>query len=161
MKYTFEIGKKSTVKITIDLTAKEWNEAIDAAYAKMKGRFAIPGFRKGKAPKKVIESAYGVGVFYEEAINYAFPKYYQEVLEKEPSIDAVASPEIDIKKISEKGISMVAIVPVKPEVTLGEYKGINFKKNVYNVKDEEIEEDIKRLIAFRNNPSDESWIEKK
>ncbi len=145
MKYTFEIGKKSTVKITIDLTAKEWNEAIDAAYAKMKGRFAIPGFRKGKAPKKVIESAYGVGVFYEEAINYAFPKYYQEVLEKEPSIDAVASPEIDIKKISEKGISMVAIVPVKPEVTLGEYKGINFKKNVYNVKDEDVDAEVARL----------------
>ena len=145
MKYTFEIGKKSTVKITIDLTAKEWNEAIDAAYQKTKGRYSMPGFRKGKVPKKVLEGAYGVGVFYEDAINYAFPKYYEEVLEKEPSIEAVASPEIDIKKISEKGITMLAVVPVKPEVTLGEYKGIKFKKNVYNVKDEDIEAEVSRL----------------
>ncbi len=145
MKYTFEIGKKSTVKVTIKLTAEEWNEAINAAYEKTKGRYSIPGFRKGKVPKKVIETAYGAGVFYEDAINYAFPKYYEEVLEKEPSIEAVASPEIDIKDISDKGITMIAVVPVKPEVILGEYKGINFKKNVYNVKDEEIDNELSRL----------------
>ena len=145
MKYTFEKAEKSTVKVTIDLTAKEWNEAIDAAYEKTKGRYSMPGFRKGKVPKKVLETAYGTGVFYEDAINYAFPKYYSEVLEKEPKIEAIANPDIDIKKISDKGITMIAIVPVKPEVVLGAYKGINFKKNVYNVKDEDVEEDIKRL----------------
>ena len=145
MKYTFEIGKKSTVKITIDLTAKEWNEAINSAYEKSKSRYSMPGFRKGKVPKKVLETSYGVGIFYEDAINIAFPKYYGEVLDKEPSIDAVAAPEIDIKKISEKGISMIAVVPVKPEVTLGEYKGINFKKNVYNVSDEEVNAELIRL----------------
>ena len=106
MKYTFEKAKKSTVKITIDLTAKEWQASIESAYEKIKGRFSIPGFRKGKAPKKVIESAYGEGVFYEEAINQAFPKYYSEILDKEPSIVAVAAPDIDIKKISEKGIDL-------------------------------------------------------
>jgi len=145
MKYTFENGKKSTVKITIDLTASEWNQAIESAYEKTKGRYSMPGFRKGKVPKKVLESAYGEGVFYEEAINQAFPKYYSEILEKETSIDAVAAPELDIKKISAKGITMVATVAVKPEVVIGEYKGITYKKNVYNVKDEEIEQDIKRL----------------
>ncbi len=145
MKYTFENGKKSTVKITIDLTATEWNKAIDEAYEKTKGRYSMPGFRKGKVPKKVLESAYGEGVFYEEAINQAFPKYYSEILEKETSIEAVAAPELDIKKISAKGITMVAIVAVKPEVVIGEYKGITYKKNVYNVKDEDVEEDIKRL----------------
>lgn len=145
MKYTFEKGKKSTVKITIDLTASEWKNAIDLAYEKTKSRYSMPGFRKGKVPKKVLESAYGEGVFYEEAINQAFPKYYTEILEKEPSINAVANPELDIKSINSKGIKMIAIVPVKPEVVIGEYKGINYKKNVYNVKDEEIEEDIKRL----------------
>ena len=145
MKYTFEKGKKSTVKITIDLTAKEWQASIDAAYEKTKGRYSVPGFRKGKVPKKVLETAYGTGVFYEEAINQAFPKYYSEILEKETSIEAVAAPDIDIKKISDKGITMLAIVPVKPEVVVGAYKGINYKKNVYNVKDEDVEEDIKRL----------------
>ena len=145
MKYTVEKAKKSTVKITIDLTAKEWQTAIDVAYEKTKGRYSLPGFRKGKVPKKVLESAYGVGVFYEEAINQAFPKYYSEILDKETSIFAVANPDIDIKKISEKGITMVAIVPVKPEVVIGAYKGINFKKNVYNVKDEDVEGELKRL----------------
>ena len=145
MKYTFEKGKKSTVKITIDLTAKEWQAAIEEAYEKTKGRYSMPGFRKGKVPKKVLETAYGEGVFYEEAINQAFPKYYGEVLDKEPSIDVVAAPELDIKKISAKGITMIAVVAVKPEVVIGEYKGINFKKNVYNVTDEEIEADVKRL----------------
>ena len=145
MKYTFEIGKKSTVKITINLNAQEWNESINAAYEKTKGKYSVPGFRKGKVPKKVLESAYGTGLFYEDAINIAFPKYYGEVLDKEPSIEAVAAPEIDIKSISEKGISIIAIVPVKPEVTLGEYKGIKFTKNVYNVKDEDVEDELKRL----------------
>ncbi len=145
MKYTFEKGKKSTVKITIDLTAKEWKDAIELAYNKTKGRYSVPGFRKGKVPQKVLESAYGVGVFYEEAINQAFPKYYTEVLEKETTIEPVAAPELDIKKISEKGITMLAIVAVKPEVVIGAYKGINYKKNVYNVKDEDVEEELKRL----------------
>ena len=85
MKYTFEKAKKSTVKVTIDLTATEWKEAIDSAYEKTKGKYSMPGFRKGKVPKKVLESAYGTGVFYEEAINIAFPKYYSEVLDKEHS----------------------------------------------------------------------------
>ena len=145
MKYTFEKAEKSTVKINITLTAKEWNEAIDAAYEKTKGRYSMPGFRKGKVPKKVLESAYGTGVFYEEAINYAFPKYYGEVLDKEPSIEVVAQPDIDIKNISDKGITLVAVVAVKPEVKLGEYKGINFKKNEYNVKDEEVDAELDRL----------------
>ncbi len=145
MKYTFEKAEKSTVKVTIKLDAKEWQAAIDGAYEKTKGRYSMPGFRKGKVPKKVLESAYGEGVFYEEAINQAFPKYYGEVLDKETSIFAVAAPELDIKDISAKGITMIAIVPVKPEVVFGAYKGIKFKKNEYNVKDEDVEEEIKRL----------------
>lgn len=145
MKYTFEKTEKSTVKITINLEEKEWNEAIDAAYERVKGKYSMPGFRKGKVPKKVLESAYGAGVFYEEAINIAFPKYYEEVLDKEPSIEAVARPDIDIKDISEKGISMIAEVAVKPEVKLGEYKGITFKKVEYNVKEADVKDELKRL----------------
>lgn len=149
MKYTFEKGKKSTVKITIDLTAKEWQAAIEEAYEKTKGRYSMPGFRKGKVPKKVLETAYGEGVFYEEAINQAFPKYYSEILDKETSINVVAAPELDIKSISAKGITMIAVVAVKPEVVIGTYKGINFKKNVYNVKDEEVELELSRLQESR------------
>lgn len=145
MKYTFEKAEKSTVKITIKLTEKEWKEAIDKAYNQTKGRYSMPGFRKGKVPKHLLESTYGAGIFYEDAINIAFPEHYGKVLDKEPSIFAIDRPEIDIKDISDKGITMIAIVPVKPEVKLGEYKGITFEKKVYNVKDEDVEEDIKRL----------------
>ncbi len=145
MKYTFEKGEKSTVKVTIKLTEKEWKDAIDKAYEKTKGKFSMPGFRKGKVPKHLLIGAYGEGIFYEDAINIAFSEYYGKVLDKEPSIFAIAQPEIDIKDISAKGITMLAIVPVKPEVKLGEYKGITFEKKVYNVKDEDIEDDIKRL----------------
>lgn len=150
MKYTFAKAEKSTVKINIDLSEKEWNEAIDAAYEKTKGRFSLPGFRKGKVPKHLLESTYGKGIFYEEAINQAFPKYYSEILEKETSILAVAAPEIDVKKIDDKHLSIEAIVAVKPEVTLGEYKGIKFKKVEYNVKDEDVENEIKRLQESRS-----------
>lgn len=145
MKYTFEKGEKSTVKVTIDLDKNEWNEAINAAYEKNKGRYSLPGFRKGKVPKHLLESTYGKGVFYEEAINYAFPKYYSEVLEKETSIYAIANPDIDIKSISDDGLSLIAIVPVKPDVKLGEYKGIKIKKVEYNVKEADVKAELTRL----------------
>ena len=147
MNYTFEKAEKSTVKVNIELTTAEWNEALNASYEKTKGRYAMPGFRKGKVPKKVLENAYGKGVFYEEAINISFQKYFTEVLDKEPSIEPVASPDLDIKSIDDNGLSLIVVVPVKPEVKLGEYKGIKVKKVEYNVKDEDIEEDIKRLQA--------------
>ena len=146
MKYTTEVAEKSTVKIKITLTAQEWAEAQTTAYNRTKGRYSIPGFRKGHVPKNIVEKYYGEGVFYEEAINYAFPKYYYEVLDKEPSIKDIDRPELDVEKISEKGITFVAIVPVKPEVKLGEYKGIKFDKVEYNVSDKDVEQELDRLV---------------
>ena len=146
MKYTFEAGKKSTVRIKITLNASEWAEAQTAAYNKTKGRFSIPGFRKGKAPKHIIEQMYGQGVFFEEAINTAFPKYYYDILDKEPTIEAIDRPELEIDKLSEKGITLIAVVPVKPEVKLGEYKGIKFDKIEYNVTDKDIDAELDRLV---------------
>ena len=145
MKYTFEKAEKSTVKVSMKLTAEEWKASIDQAYQKTKGKYSMPGFRKGKVPQKVLENAYGEGVFYEEAINIAFPKYYGEVLDKETSIEPVAAPELDVKDISEKGITLIAIVPVKPEVELGAIKGETYKKNVYTVEDKDVEDEITRL----------------
>ena len=145
MKYTFEKALKSTVKVNICLDATEWKEAVNSAYEKTKGRYSLPGFRKGKVPKHLIEGAYGKGVFYEEAINIAFPKYYGEVLDKEPSIEAIANPDVDIKKLEDDCLELEVIVPVKPEVELGDYKGINFKKKVYTVKEKEVKEEMERL----------------
>lgn len=145
MKYTFEKAEKSTVKFTIELNAQEWKSAINEAYEKTKGKYSLPGFRKGKVPKHLIESTYGKGVFFEEAINVAFPKYYSEVLDKEPSIFVVGAPDIDVKDLSDDGITLIAIAPVKPDVQLGEYKGIKFIKNEYKVKKADVDEELKRL----------------
>ena len=145
MNYKFEKAEKSTVKISITLDAAEWSAAQQDAYNKTKGKYALPGFRKGKVPRKVLENAYGKGLFFEDAINESFPKYYFEILEKEPSIEAVARPSLDVDKIGEDGVTLVATVAVKPEVKLGEYKGIKFEKVEYNVKDADVEDALKRL----------------
>lgn len=145
MNYKFEKAEKSTVKVFITLDANEWDAAQTEAYNRTKGKYSVPGFRKGHVPRKVLESAYGKGLFFEDAINGAFPKYYYEVLGKELSIEAVAQPSLDVEDVSDKGITFVAVVPVKPEVKLGEYKGIKFKKVEYNVKDEDVEAALTRL----------------
>ena len=145
MNYTFEQGEKSTVKINITLNAEEWSAAQVDAYNKTKGKYSVPGFRKGHVPMNVIEQNYGKGIFFEEAINYSFGKYYYDILEKEKSIEPIDRPEVEIEKIDGEGLKLVAVVPVKPEVKLGEYKGINIEKVEYNVKDEDVEVEINRL----------------
>ncbi len=146
MKYTVKPAEKSIVKVAITLNTQEWNEAQLQAYAKIKGKFNIPGFRKGKAPKNVIEQMYGKGVFYEEAINTSFSKYYFDVLDKEKDIEPIDRPEIEIEKLDEKGITMIAVIPVKPEVTLGEYKGITVDKVEYNVTKKDVDAELDRLV---------------
>lgn len=145
MNYKFEKAEKSTVKISITLDAAEWSAAQTEAYNKTKGKYALPGFRKGKVPMKVLENTYGKGLFFEDAINEAFPKYYFEILGKEPSIEAIARPSLEVENIGEDGVTLIAVVAVKPEVKLGAYKGIKFEKVEYNVKDEEVEDALKRL----------------
>ncbi len=145
MNYKFEKAEKSTVKITITLTQKEWEAAQVSAYEHTKGRYSVPGFRKGKVPMKVLENTYGKGLFFEDAINESFPKYYYDVLDKEPTIEAVAQPTLELGENKKGGITYIATVTVKPEVKLGDYKGIKFDKVEYNVSDEDIDNELKRL----------------
>ena len=147
MKYTFEKGENSTVKINVTLTAKEWEEAQNAAYEKNKQRYSVPGFRKGHVPKGVILRQYGPAAFYEEGVNQAFVKYYYDVLDKEKSIEPIDRPDVAVDKISEKGLEFTATVPVKPEVKLGAYKGIKIEKVEYNVKGEDVETEVNRLLS--------------
>ena len=146
MKYAIEKGEKSTVKIAVTLTAKEWDEAQLLAYNKTKNKYSVQGFRKGHVPKAVIEQYYGKGVFFEDAINECFSKYYFDILDKEPTVEPIDRPDVQIDKIDEKGLKFTAIVPVKPEVTIGAYKGIKIEKVEYNVNEDDIQTEINRLL---------------
>lgn len=116
------------------------------AYKKNVGKFNVPGFRKGKAPRKTIESLYGKGVFYEDAINAILPTAYPEAV-KEAGLDVVSNPDIDIKAIDETGIVITAKVFVKPEITVSEYKGIAATRTAVEITDEAVDEEIERVRA--------------
>ena len=146
MKYTVEANEKSTVKITMTFDKAEWDAANTKAYEQTRGRFFVNGFRKGKAPKHVIELNYGKGVFYEDALNNLYGDHYYDIIEKEKdNFTAVGQPELSVGDISENGATLIAVTPVKPDVKLGAYKGINIEKVEYNVKDEDVDAELKRL----------------
>lgn len=133
------------VKFEITVGADKFKEAIQKAYNKNKGKFNIPGFRKGKAPISIIKQYYGEGVFYEDAVNFCCDSTYPEAL-KENDIKPVDYPELDIVQIGEgKELIYTAKVTVLPEVELGEYKGIEVKKVEYPVTDEDIENELKAV----------------
>ena len=147
MKYTTKAAEKSTVKITIKFDGEEWKEAQNKAYLKTRGRFAVNGFRKGKAPKNVIEHAYGKGVFYEDALNLLFSENYENILDKDAKkYTVVGEPEVSVDKLEDDGVTMIAVVPVKPEVKISSYKGIKIQEFAYTVKDEEIDAEVARLL---------------
>ena len=147
MKHTTKAAEKSTVKITLKFDGEEWKEAINKAYLKTRGRYVVNGFRKGKAPKNVIENAYGKGVFYEDALNLLFSENYGAVIEKnEKKFTVVGDPDVSVEALSDDGVTLVAVVPVKPEVKISAYKGIKIKEFAYTVKDEEIDAEINRLL---------------
>ena len=137
--------EKNMAKLTVEVPAEQFENAIKNAYNKNKNRFNIPGFRKGKAPLAMIEKMYGVGVFYEDAADEAINETYADAM-KESGLDIVSRPEVSIEQI-EKGKSFIytATVAVKPEVTLGEYKGIEVEKADATVKPEDIEAELKKV----------------
>lgn len=137
--------ENNLVKFTFQASPEALEEGIKYAYEKAKKNISIPGFRKGKAPRKIIEAQYGVGVFYDEAVNFILNKEYEGVI-KELNLDVVSRPEIDIKEISkETGVTFEIGVYVKPEVTLGQYKGLEVEKQNVEVTAEEVEAEIKKV----------------
>ena len=134
---------KTKVKLTIEVDKEAFEAAMTKSYKKNVKYINIPGFRKGKAPRHLVERYYGEAVFYEDAVNFVCPDAYEFAI-KESGIEPVEQPEIDIEEIGEgKDLVLTATVTVKPEVTLGEYKGIKVEKTVYETKDEDIEREIK------------------
>ena len=137
-------GNKVTLKITVE--NDKFEAAITKAYNKNKGKYNIPGFRKGKAPKQVIESQYGKGVFYNDAIEILFPEVYPTAID-ELNIDPIDRPDLDVEEISkDNGLVMVVNVEVKPEFELGSYKGIEISKVENNVTDEEVEASLQEMV---------------
>ena len=142
MSVQIEKLEKKMAKLTIEMPAEEFEAAIEKAYQKAKGRIALPGFRKGKAPRKMIEKMYGAGVFYEDAANIVIPEAYDNAV-KERGENIVSRPAIDVTQIEAgKSFIFTAEVALKPEVTLGEYKGVEVPKQEIEVTEEEIQAEV-------------------
>ncbi len=151
--------EKNMAKLTVEVSAEQFEKALTASYNKNKNRFNIPGFRKGKAPQAMVEKMYGVGVLYEDAIEEALDATYGDAV-KESGLEIVSRPEIGVEQI-EKGKPFIytATVAVKPEVTLGEYKGVEVEGAKADVTDEDIQNELKkvqeqnsRLVAVEDRP---------
>ena len=137
--------EKNMAKLKIEVSSEEFENAIAKAYKKNKNKISMPGFRKGKAPRAMIEKMYGKGIFYEDAANSIIPDAYADAA-KESELEIVAQPEIDVTQIeSGKPFIFTATVALKPEVTLGEYKGIEVEKKEVEVTDEEVEAEINKV----------------
>ena len=141
--------EKSRVALTVEVDAETFEAAIEKAYRKVRNQINVPGFRKGKAPRKMIESLYGVGVFYDEAINIAMPDAYAAAVESE-KLEVVGYPEVELLDVGKDGFSFKATVPVYPEVTLGQYKGLEAPKAEVKVAAADVNQRLKEM-AERNS----------
>ena len=136
--------EKNMAKLTIEVSAEDLDKAMEKAYQKQKSRISLPGFRKGKAPRKMIESMYGKGVFMEDAVNSLVPQEYSKAI-ADCDLEIVSQPEINVTQMEPgKALIFTADVAVKPEVTLGDYKGVEVPKSEIAVTDEEVDAEVKK-----------------
>ena len=141
--------EKSKVVLTIEVGAEEFEAAINKAYLKMRGKMQIPGFRPGKAPRKMIEKLYGVEIFYEEAVNIVLPDAYESAV-KEQGLDVVGYPDVELVECGAQGVTFKATVSVYPEVKLGQYKGLEAPKAEVKVMAADVNARLKEM-AERNS----------
>ena len=141
--------EKSMVALTVEVSAADFEAAVDKAYKKQRGSIRVPGFRPGKAPRKMIESMYGTGVFYEEAVNIALPDAYGAAV-KEQELKVVGYPEVELLSVGKEGFSFKASVAVYPEVKLGQYKGLEAPKAEVKVTAADVNARLKEM-AERNS----------
>lgn len=147
MKYTTKTAEKSTVKVTITFNGEEWKAAIDKAYARTRGKYTVPGFRKGKAPKSVLENYYGKAVFFDEAFNTLYSENYPTILEKEKDkFTAVGDPQLAVEELTDSKVVLSAIIPVKPEVEIASYKGLSIKEYSYEVSEEDVKNEVNKIL---------------
>lgn len=140
-----EKKENSTIELVIEVSAEEFEAAIEKVYHKQKNKINVPGFRKGKAPRKIIEGMFGAGVFYDDAIEEAYPAAYEQALKQE-NIDVVAYPKLEIVEAGKDGFTFKAIVTVKPEVTVSEYKGLTAPRPEVEVTDKDVDDEMKAYV---------------
>ena len=144
MSTTVEKISSNKVKLSFDIDAAKFDEAMGKAYLKVRGQVSIPGFRKGHAPRKLIENMYGESIFYDEAFELVFDEVYGPAID-ENKVEVVDRPQIDIEQIgSGKNLKFTCEVFVVPDVTLGEYKGVEVKKEHTLVTDEQVDEKVEQ-----------------
>ena len=141
--------EKSKVALTIEVSAEDFEAAINKAYLKMRGKMNIPGFRPGKAPRKIVESMYGAEVFYEEAVNIVLPDAYEKAVSDE-KLEVVGYPEVELEDCGKDGVTFKATVAVYPEVKLGQYKGLEAPKANVKVMAADVNARLKEM-AERNS----------
>lgn len=140
-----ENKENSAIELVIEVGAAEFDAAVNKVYNKQKKKINIPGFRKGKAPRKIVEAMFGADVFYEEAVEEVYPDAYTEALKQE-DIKPVAYPKLDIVEVGKEGLTFKALVTVRPEAKLGEYKGITAPKVVEPVTAEDVDKEMQTYI---------------
>lgn len=145
MDYKINKEEKNLVKIDITLSKEEWETEIEQAYIRTRNKYNVEGFRKGKAPRKVIESVYGANVFYEEALSEGFYKAYMDILSKEPTLEPVDAPNLNVKKVDADGVELEATVVVKPDVKVAKYTGFNIVLKKNKVTKEQLEAEMDRV----------------
>ena len=141
--------EKSMVALTVEVGAADFEAAVEKAYKKQRGQIRVPGFRPGKAPRKMIEAMFGAQVFYEEAVNIALPDAYEEAV-KEQELQVVGYPQVELLDVGKEGFSFKATVAVFPEMTLGQYKGLEAPRAEAKVTDEDVDARLKEM-AERNS----------
>lgn len=145
MDYKINKAEKNVVKINITLSKEEWETEVEQAYTRTRAKYNVEGFRKGKAPRKVIEGIYGTNVFYEEALSEGFYKAYMNILAKEPTLEPVDAPNINVNKVDADGVEIEATVVVKPEVKVNKYTGFDVELKKEKVTKEQLDAELDRV----------------
>ena len=146
MKYDLLKKENGIVEATIQLDAQEWSNSVEKAYQKNKAKYNVQGFRKGHAPRNVIEKTYGQGVFMQDALDDVFYLSYSQILREHEDVKPYEAPKMDIKKLDDKGIEILLEIPCVPEFTLADYKGLEVKRDVKAVTDEQVKNAIDREL---------------
>ena len=149
MSYKITKQEKNNYEVEITISAEAWENAVEQTYQAEKGRFAVQGFRKGKAPRKVIEKNYGDMVFFDGAFDRVFSEEYGKFLDENKEFEPIAQPDVKIDKFGKEGMVITATVAGAPEVKLGAYKGLTVKKEIVKTKAEEVEKELK-MVAERS-----------